>query len=45
MSSVGSSKFGDNDHTFSWKANAIQQIGLTISKRYKSLSESFESIS
>lgn len=44
MTSISSSKFSD-DSTFSWKANAIQQIGLTISWKYKSLSDSFEKIS
>lgn len=42
MSSISTSK---SSHVFDWKQNAIQSIGLYISKNYSSLNASFEQIS
>lgn len=38
-------KFANSTTTFQWRNNALQQIGLGLSKQFPSLSESFEQIS
>ncbi len=38
-------KFAQSSNTFNWKNNAIQQLGLGISKQFDSLNESFDKIS
>ena len=36
------SKFMRGGDSFSWKKNAIQQVGLALAKRFRSATESFE---
>lgn len=38
-------KFTNQADTFNWKQNAIQQIGLALSKKYQSPQDSFEKVS
>lgn len=40
-----STKFSNATSTFQWRNNAIQQIGLGLSKNYSSLTASFEEVS
>ena len=42
---VNKTNLFSKDDTFNWKINAIQQIGLVISKIYDSAKESFEEVS
>jgi Ca2+-binding EF-hand superfamily protein len=43
--SFASSKFAAQSHTFNWRQNALQQLGLGLSKKYGSVQESFEAAS
>jgi len=42
---VNKTNLFSKDDTFNWKINAIQQIGLIMSKQYSSPKESFEDAS
>ena len=42
---ASASRFTQGSDTFSWKCNAIQQIGLALSKNFSSLKDSFEEVS
>ncbi len=38
-------KFTNQQNTFNWRQNAVQQLGLALSKKYESVQDSFERVS